>query len=111
MTEHELIESIESLSFNPADFSHETHIRFAWALLTIDPGGASDRIRIGIQRLAIHAGAPNKYRDDLTLDWIERITERLKPSETWNEFRARETDLFSRSDSSKESRAGAEPCS
>lgn len=89
MTENELIEAVESLGFDPEQFDHETHVRFAWGLLRADPVNAERRIRDGIRRFATHAGAPGKYDDALTLTWIARIRERMEPGEEWAAFRAR----------------------
>lgn len=96
MTEQELVDAVESLTIDPAIFDHETHIRFAWTLLRHDPAGARERISRGIQRLAAHAGAPKKYDETLTLNWISRISDHLRPGEDWPGFRRRAGDLLAR---------------
>ncbi|MBW3563712.1 MAG: hypothetical protein KY459_03205 [Acidobacteria bacterium] len=96
MIEHELVDAVESLTIDPAAFDHETHIRFAWTLLRDDPDGARERISIGIRRLAAHADAPKKYDEALTLNWISRISEHLRPDEDWSSFRRRAEDLFAK---------------
>lgn len=96
MTEQELVDAVESLTIDPSAFDHETHIRFAWTLLRDDPAGARERISVGIQRLAAHAGAPKKFNEALTLNWISRVSDRLRPDEDWPSFRRRAEGLFAR---------------
>ena len=66
----------ESGEVDPADFDHRGHLRLAYTYLCDEPSptAARDRMRSSIRGfLARHSVDPGKYRETLTLAWMDAV--------------------------------------
>ncbi len=79
-------------------FHHRDHVRMAWIYLERhDPVSALARFTSGLRHYATATGHPDLYHATITWAFLLLIEERravAKPSETWDEFAARNPDLF-----------------
>ncbi len=74
LSDDELCEQFESLRLSPAGFHHVDHIRLAWIYVRqVGAASAEQRLLEGIHRLAVHAGAPNKFLHTATVAWVRLV--------------------------------------
>lgn len=94
----ELLERFEDLSLPAERFRHEDHLRLAWHItgqFTLNE--SIERFVSGLKRFAAHNGAPGLYHETVTLFYLYEIyarRHRLPPTQTWEDFRSHNADLF-----------------
>ncbi len=78
MNDAEFLMAFEQHALSAAEFDHRAHLRMTWLYLRRygDSEGA-ERIRTGLARFAAAHGAPGKYQESLTDDWIARVAAAL----------------------------------
>src|SRR5216684_2635267 len=98
MNDRDLIESFESCRLPAAQFRHADHIQLTHAYLSRDPlPVVMVKLREGLLRFAAANGAPQKYHETITFAFAALINERrlrADPNASFEEFRARNLDLF-----------------
>jgi hypothetical protein len=96
MTNHEWIERLECATL-PREFHHADHIRLAYAYLSEFPLlEAIARFTSALKRYAASRGKSELYHETVSFAYLFLIHERMARagSETWDEFAARNADLF-----------------
>ncbi len=81
------------------DFGHREHVMAAWWFLEELPvTEALRRMSGALRRFAASAGHPGKYHETITWAYLFVIAERRvrSPGASWEEFAARNADLFER---------------
>lgn len=74
LSDQEFERQFENCQLDPADFSHEAHLRLAW--IHLDKYGkerAEENIQTQLQKFVSHAGAKDKYNATLTLAAIKAV--------------------------------------
>lgn len=98
MTDDELLTRFEEQRLSAGSFSHEAHVRVAWAYLTrYDLFEGIARYREGLRAFAVRAGVPEKYHETVTCGLMVIIHERMAEGEaagSWEEFAALHPDLL-----------------
>ena len=95
----QLMADFKNDRIEPGSFGHIQHVQAAYGLLRhhtfADAVGQYIR---GIQKLAITAGAPDKFNMTITLAYLGLIAERIKANQTadWDQFIAANEDLLDR---------------
>jgi len=74
-----VVRGFETCQTSADDFKHKDHLVVAvWYVHNLGREAALERMREGLLRfLAHHQVDPNKYSEEITRFWIERIAERL----------------------------------
>ena len=99
MTEAELIAAFEATTLPAEQFTHEAHVRVAWAYLRRAPlPDALVAFANGLKRYAAAKGAADKYHETVTVAWMLLIAERTgdSPDSVWAEFSRTNADLLQR---------------
>jgi hypothetical protein len=94
----QIVQSFESATIDPADFSHETHIMVGWWYLQEhDLLEAITRFTRAIRRLTSKLGVSSKYHETITWFYLIKIAERASATDIgdWAAFKAANPDLFS----------------
>jgi len=82
----------------PGDFHHADHVRVAFAYVAELPLlEAVAKFSAALRRLAMSKGKPNLYHETITWAYLFLIAERrarAERAESWEEFAARNGDLF-----------------
>ncbi len=95
---HDLIRRFEDGTLPASEFRHRHHVHVAWMYLKEDPPlTALARFIAGLKRFADHIGRPDVYHETTTWAYLLLIHERMARSEeeqTWEEFEARNPDIF-----------------
>lgn len=66
-----IVQKFENCEFSPEQFTHAHHLTVAcWYLCTMDPAGAQDCMRAGLQRFIAHHGKQG-YHETITRFWME----------------------------------------
>lgn len=96
LSPEDLLAHLDADTLDPAAFHHEHHVAASWAALR-EPG-AEQRMCRGLRALAERAHVPERYDEQLTLNFLRLIADRLRraPAASWTEFRARFPELFDR---------------
>jgi hypothetical protein len=71
------------------DFTHDMHVKVAWALLKRMPFlEALERCAATIKAMAVREGAPHKFNTTITIAYMSLIDEHMReaPYETWEAF-------------------------
>lgn len=91
----EFLAAFMNCTLPEAEWTHEAHVRLAWiCLVQSPPDEALARIRDGILGYNTDVlGRAHKYHETITVAFTRLIGERLRPGETWLQFRARNHDL------------------
>jgi hypothetical protein len=94
----ELLERFEDLSLPAENFRHEDHLRLAWHITgQCSLNESIERFVKGLKRFADHNGVPGLYHETVTLFYLYEIyarRHRLPATQTWEDFRSHNTDLF-----------------
>jgi hypothetical protein len=99
VTEPELIAAFESTALPAEQFTHEAHVRVAWAYLRRAPlPTALAAFASALRRYAAAQGAAGKYHETITVAWMLLIAARIAdtPHSVWTEFAAANPDLLQR---------------
>lgn len=100
MSDEDFLGLLEDGSLPPGDFDHAAHVRAAWLCLRRDGFvGGMARFRASLRAFAARHGAPEKYHETVTVAFLALIHERLHEApagEGWQDFAARNPDLFAR---------------
>ena len=95
MSDEELVLALENGTLDAEHFHHRDHIRLAWCLLQRDPFvTALARFSEGLRRFAAGIGKPGVYHETITCAFIVLIGERMEDGQSWEEFAAKNDDLF-----------------
>jgi 2'-5' RNA ligase len=98
MTDDEFVRSFEDLILASSAFHHRDHVRLAWIYLGRHPAlEALARFVEGLRKFAAFHGHPGLYHQTITWAYLFLIHERMADGpagETWEEFAARNPDLF-----------------
>ena len=81
-SEHEIesvVRGFETCATRAAEFKHRDHLIVAvWYVHNLGREAALERMREGLMRfIAHHEIDPNKYSEEITRDWIERVDQRM----------------------------------
>ncbi|MFP5284922.1 MAG: hypothetical protein ACLGI9_04215 [Thermoanaerobaculia bacterium] len=98
MIDADFIRSFEDCTLPSDAFHHRDHVRLAWLFLRRLPVlDALTRFSEGLRRFAASNGHPGLYHETITWAYLFLIHQRMAgadPDETWEEFAARNPDLF-----------------
>lgn len=97
MTDNEFLHAFETLTFPPAKFHHEDHVRLAWIYLRESSLlEALDRFTTSLQRFADAIGKSALYHATITWAYMLLIHERMArgDADTFDDFRRANPDLF-----------------
>ena len=73
MTDDELCAAFDSATLAKDRFHHREHLRVAFLYLSRHPDDAVPRFCEALLRFATANGVPGKYKQDLTLRYLERV--------------------------------------
>ena len=91
------LRAFDAGALDPAQFPHAEHVRFGYEMLArYSFGDAISRFSRGLKLLTAKAGKPELYHETITVAFLALINERRArcSAQSWNEFRAGNTDLF-----------------
>ena len=98
LNDEQFVEAFESLTLDPAGFTHRGHLRLAWCILGELPlREAAHRCAEDIKRFATHHGQPQKFHLTLTLAFMHIVQERRRSgpaAESFADFCTRNADLL-----------------
>lgn len=98
MTDDDFVHSFEDCTLANTAFHHRDHVRLAWIYLgRYTPLEALTRFVEGLKRFASFHGHPGLYHETITWAFLFLIHERMADGpgiESWEEFAARNPDLF-----------------
>ncbi len=81
MTDEELFESFEGNTLNPAEFTHDKHVRLGWIYCDRYPlAEAISRFKSALTVMVIRTGAADKYHETITWFYMLLINERAMKS-------------------------------
>ena len=93
MNDREFIEAFESCTL--ADFHHPDHVRLAFLYLKESSLlEAIERFTTSLRNYAQSKGVPQLYHETITWAYLLLIHERMIDEESFDAFRARNSDLF-----------------
>jgi hypothetical protein len=100
MDDTELLSAFEACTIDPGAFGHQTHVRVAWLYLRQSSAAeALAKMSAGLRRLSRSIGREAMYHETVTAAFVFLINERMERGGRdlgWNEFEARNGDLFDR---------------
>lgn len=89
------VDELERGAIDVDAFDHQAHVFAAWRFVSEMPlPEAISRFSEALKRLTRELGVPEKYHGTVTWFYLLLIAERQRRSETWEEFRAANEDLF-----------------
>ena len=89
------IANFETANIDAESFNHEAHVYVGWLYAKTYPmAEAIEKFDGALRRLVTKLGAEGKYHATLTWFFLLLIGERIRTSESWNEFRERNADIF-----------------
>lgn len=106
MTDQEFVTAFESATLPADGFHHHDHVRLGWIYLQQGPPeNAIARFINDLRRFVKKKGAESKYHETITWAYLLLINERLgnrnqecdqerHQEDSWQEFQARNPDLF-----------------
>ena len=100
MTDQELIAAFEAGRSPDGGFHHAEHVRVAWVYLGEGSTVAAlGRFVTSLKRFAVAQGTPNLYHETMTFAYMLLIQDRIARGgrgASWEEFAARNPELFRR---------------
>lgn len=97
MTDDEFLAAFEGCTLTRPEWTHEAHVRMAWAYLTRLPiADALKAARSGILRLNAAFGNSTGYHETITVAFVRVIAHRLQAGDDFPTFRGRNPDLLDR---------------
>jgi hypothetical protein len=69
----ELVRRFETCQLPLQEFSHRAHVAVATTFLIDDDRVALERMRSGLMRFTAHYGKENKYSEEITRKWMEKL--------------------------------------
>ncbi len=94
MAYYELYRRLTAGQIEPAQFSHQDHIRAAWECLQKPLPEEINRLAAALQSLATRAGSPGRYHATITGAFLTLIAVRSRTGESFAQFQRDNTDLF-----------------
>jgi hypothetical protein len=98
MTDEQFIAQFEDCTLPAEGFHHREHVKIVWLYLRRYPLLETlTRFSESLKRFATSHGKPNLYHETITWAYALLINERMERSgraESWEEFAARNADLF-----------------
>jgi hypothetical protein len=98
MNDEEFIQRFESCTFPADQFHHREHVKIVWLYLHRYPLLETlERFSESLKRFATANGKPNLYHETITWAYAFLINERMQRTgrtENWEEFAAKNADLF-----------------
>jgi hypothetical protein len=74
LSDEEFVQAFEACRLPPDAFHHADHIRLAWLYVKRHgTSGAEVRLLAGIRKMALHAGAPQKFLFTTTVAWTRLV--------------------------------------
>jgi hypothetical protein len=97
MTDDEFLAAFEAVAFTRPEWTHEAHVRMAWAYLSrLAFAEALHKVRTGIQKLNAKIGSPDGYHETITVAFVRVIASRMEDGESYGLFGDRNPELFDR---------------
>jgi len=98
-SDRNFLDAFERCEIAPENFHHRDHIRLAYIYLRQhDADTTLTKMRSGLQRFLVHAGAPaTKYHETITRAWllaVEHFMNETAPTSSFEEFAAAAPRLF-----------------
>lgn len=100
--DEKFLHAFETCALPAEAWTHAAHLRMAWLCLGHSPGKdgharALARIRAGIMQYnkEVLDKLP-EYHETVTVAFVRLIAARMRSAETWEQFAARNPDLFAR---------------
>lgn len=98
MTDHEFIERFENCTLPAEGFHHREHVKVVWLYLRRHSLLETlTRFSESLQRFATANGKPNLYHETITWAYAFLINERMERNgraQSWEDFAAKNADLF-----------------
>lgn len=98
MTDEEFFEKFEDATLSVEIFDHKHHVKMAWIYLKkYSLAEALERFSNALRKFAKANGAENIYHETITFAFLTIINERMKTSETmqnWDNFERANPDIF-----------------
>jgi len=98
MTDQEFIERFENCTLPAEGFHHREHVKVVWLYLRRYPLIETlTRFSESLKRFATANGKPNLYHETITWAYALLINERMERNgrtQSWEEFAAKNADLF-----------------
>ncbi|HUL34332.1 MAG TPA: hypothetical protein VL128_10650 [Candidatus Eisenbacteria bacterium] len=74
LDDEEFLRAFEECKLAHGTFHHADHIRLAWIYVNrLGAEAAQQRLLTGIQKMAVHAGAPKKFLHTTTVAWARLV--------------------------------------
>lgn len=87
LSDDEFVAAFLACRLSPAQFDHRAHVRVAWLLIKRQPlHAAIDQICVGIERLATHFGAPEKFNRTMTEALVRWMASRASATLRFEDF-------------------------
>lgn len=91
----EYLAAFETCAIANTEFHHADHVRVAWIYLRKFPLlAAIEHFTQSLRRFAAHHGATTLYHETITLAYLLLIHERMNGEGSFDDFRAKNPDLF-----------------
>jgi hypothetical protein len=89
LSDDDLIDAFRSCTLLPAQFDHRAHLRVAWILVRRLPlADAIEQVCTGIENIATHFGAPDKFNRTMSEALVRWIASRATPELDFDAFLA-----------------------
>ncbi len=89
LSDDEFLRAFEACELKHGTFHHADHIRLAWIYVTrLGENDAQGRLLAGIRKMALHAGAPQKFLCTTTIAWTRLVAAAQGSAATVPDFSA-----------------------
>jgi len=87
MSDDAVLQAFEDCQLDPRKFHHADHIRLAWLLIrAYGLTDAEAKLLRGIQKMAQHAGVPQKFHYTTTVAWARLVAAASRNSNSHDSF-------------------------